>query len=67
LLFSTCVKLGTINSYAGDPADAHQEEHLLGVNQIINQPSVLEDPEKVSDAHQQFSELTATDFYNAKY
>ncbi|KAL3759338.1 hypothetical protein ACHAWU_009117 [Discostella pseudostelligera] len=25
------------------------------------------DPEKVSDAHQQFSELAATDFYNAKY
>ena len=44
-----------------------QEEHLLGVNRIINQASVLENPEKVIDAHQQYSELAATEFYNAKY
>lgn len=58
--------------YAVDAPDGEHdledmEEHLLGVNRIINQASVLEDPEKVSDAHQQFSELAATDFYNAKY
>lgn len=44
-----------------------QEEHLMGVNRIINQASVLENPEKVAGAHRQHSELAASEFYNAKY
>ena len=50
-----------------------QEEHLAGVNRIIDQASVLEDPAEVKRAQELREEIRLksynpdTDFYNAKY
>ena len=50
-----------------------QEEHLAGVNRIIDQASVLEDPAEVKRAQELREEIRMksynpdTDFYNAKY
>lgn len=48
-----------------------EEEHLNAVNSIINQASVLEDPNEVRDMQHRREEQNKkrldTDFYNSKY
>ena len=50
-----------------------EEEHLNAVNSIINQASVLENPDEVRDMQHRREELNKksynpdTDFYNSKY
>ena len=62
--------------YACDAPDGEhdlemEEEHLKAVNSIINQASVLEDPNEVRDIQHRREELNKkrldTEFYNSKY
>eukprot|EP01083_Nonionella_stella_P000388 1124_1 len=62
--------------YACDAPDGEhdlemEEEHLNAVNSIINQASVLEDPNEVRDMQHRREEQNKkrldTDFYNSKY
>ena len=62
--------------YACDAPDGEhdlemEEEHLNAVNSIINQASVLENPNEVRDMQHRREELNKksldTDFYNSKY